>query len=183
MVYLATGNPDACKTRFTHMINYFQGSLNTNGIIHQCEAASTNVSTFPKRIYNPANTVHSECVTERTDLQETICLQDDCILWHFSSIWISKTWIAGIWPSKSCKCGSRLLRSQLGASVGLRQLILEALIETQFDYATVLRVYCFSARPHREGLSSSLILLTFPQANLHSLAPQTQLLIIYERTW
>lgn len=82
-VYLAAGNPDTCKTRFTHMINYFKGSLNTNGIIHQHEAASTNVRTFPERIYNPANTVHSECVTERTDLQETICLHDDCILWHF----------------------------------------------------------------------------------------------------
>lgn len=71
------------KIRFIHMINYFKGSLNTNAIIHQCEAASTNVHEFLERIYNPANTVHFECVTERTDLQETICLHDDCILWHF----------------------------------------------------------------------------------------------------
>ena len=72
------------KTRFTHMINYFNGCLKTNAIIHHHEAASsTNVHAFPERIYNPANTVHFECVTERTDLQETICLHDDCILWHF----------------------------------------------------------------------------------------------------
>lgn len=56
------------------MINYFKGSLNTYAIIHQCEAASTNVHEFPERIYNLANTVHFECVTARTDLQETICL-------------------------------------------------------------------------------------------------------------
>lgn len=82
-IYLVTGNPDTWRARFIHMINYFKGSLNTNAIIHQCEAASTNVHAFPERIYNPANTVHFECVTERTDLQETICLHDDCILWHF----------------------------------------------------------------------------------------------------
>ena len=98
-VYLVTGiigNPDTWKTRFIRTINYFKCSLNTYAIIHQREAASTNVHEFPERIYNLANTVHSECVTARTDLQETICLHDDCILWHFQSIWISKTWIAGI---------------------------------------------------------------------------------------
>lgn len=47
------------------------------------ETLGTILLVFPEWIYNPSNTVHSECVTKRTDLQETICLHDDCILWHF----------------------------------------------------------------------------------------------------
>lgn len=50
---------------------------------HQPEALGTTLLVFPEWIYNPSNTVHFECVTKRTDLQETICLHDDCILWHF----------------------------------------------------------------------------------------------------
>lgn len=50
---------------------------------HKPELLRTAVPAFPEWIYNPSNTVHSECVTKRTDLQETICLHDDCILWHF----------------------------------------------------------------------------------------------------